>query len=207
MTLSDILKRKDTIEDSFTLLGEGGYAKVFLIDEERVLKISDHKSDGFRHIASLSVEQRQDIGFVEIFETFYDEEQDNMYFLTERLFPLSFDTKQCKRIKEINSQLWEGEYSFDFNEYNIMEQNIIKKILLLKTHMPSHLEYDWDIHPDNIMVDKKGNIKLSDPVAECISLLSEFYIPEETIQINQQKDEISRFLDSLKLDINNHKIG
>lgn len=205
MTLSDIISNKDSISTSFPLIGEGGYAKVFLIDDEKVLKISDHKSDGFRHVAALSAEQRQSIGFVNIFETFYDEKNDNMYFLMERLFP--FNKTQCPNIKKINSQLWENEYYFDFNKYNTIEQDIIIKILLLKIHMPSHMNYDWDIHVDNIMVDKQGNIKLSDPIAECMSLLSEFSAEDDIAKINQQKAEINHFVDNIKPTINILKIG
>lgn len=207
MILSDILNNKDSIETSFPLLGEGGYAKVFLINEEKVLKISNHKSDGFRHVAALSEEQRQSIGFVNIFETFYDEENDHMYFLMERLFPLPFNKTQYPNIKKINRQLWENEYNFDFNHYNVIEQNIITKIFLLKTYMPSHLDYDWDIHVDNIMVDKKGDIKLSDPIAECMSLLPEFCTEENIAKINQQKVEITQFVYNIKPAINILKIS
>lgn len=194
MKLADILQNKNLLDENYTLLGTGGYAKVYLIDEERVLKISDHKSDGFRHVATLPSHKRKEIGFVNIHESFLDNESELMYFLTERLYPLSVSQEQEKSIKRINAQLCEHDYSFDFLQYNEIEQDIINKSLKLKLYMPSHLDYDWDIHPSNLMVTKDGQIRLSDPIAECMPVLKEEYTAELTKQIIDDKNMIAEFL-------------
>lgn len=196
MKLADILKNKDSLDDTYTLLGTGGYAKVYLIDEETVLKISDHKSDGFRHIADLPSDKRKEIGFVHIHESFLDQESGLMYFLMERLYPLFVSQEQEKSVKRINAQLCEHDYSFDFLQYNEIEQDIINKSLKLKLYMPSHLDYDWDIHPSNLMVTKAGQIRLSDPIAECMPVLKEEYTAELTKQIIDDKNMIAEFLSS-----------
>lgn len=196
MKLADILQNKNLLDENYTLLGTGGYAKVYLIDEERVLKISNHKSDGFRHVADLPSDKRKEIGFVNIHESFLDQDSGLMYFLTERLYPLSVSQEQEKSVKRINAQLWEHDYSFDLSQYNDFEKDLINKALKIKLYMPSHLDYDWDIHTSNLMVTKDGQLRLSDPVAECMPVLKEYYTPELTKQIIDDKNMIAEFLSS-----------
>lgn len=202
MQLFDILKDIQNIENKYSLIGEGSYSKVFLINENVVLKISNHQSDGFRHVAELNKKQLEEINFVNIHESYSDQKTGIMYFLMERLFPLSLDEQQQKSIKRINIKLWNKQYFFNFSEYNSLEKEIIKNALNLKISLPPQLDYDWDLNHSNIMIDKNGCIKMSDPISECAQL-SKDYIQTETEKNINERILLQNFLTEQKKILSN----
>lgn len=163
MKVNDVIGKKHERLKGLSSLGEGGFSTIYAVEEDTdiVLKWSYISYDGFRMLAELSPKKRLSFNFRKILDK--KRSGDDIFYLLENLYPLDWTEEDKAELLMINNGL-----IFDISNSSERIKFIVQSVENLKKAIPNDVNYLLDINEENIMVNKDGQIFLTDPVSELI---------------------------------------